>query len=71
VIAGIADIARDRRDRKQDVLTAKGTRSIPLSQPQGRSGQATEREGNPEVHAKLCLDPAQWMAIGFFAALGM
>jgi hypothetical protein len=39
--------AGDLPEQKQEVLNTKDTRTTPLSQAQGRSGQATEHEGLP------------------------
>ena len=44
--------ADDRRLDKEKVLTTKDTRSAPLSQAQGRSGQATEHEAASEVRTE-------------------
>jgi hypothetical protein len=40
-----------RGTQREKALTTKDTRSTPLSQAQGRSGQATEHEGLPQICA--------------------
>jgi hypothetical protein len=40
-----------RGAQREKTLTTKDTRSTPLSQAQGRSGQATEHEGLPQICA--------------------